>query len=199
MKYRMLQNCFIRLSLFRYFLMQCSIISFMCTLIRVYQCVQTVLGGTRTNGDAAPIPPPQFPALLGLSGVLYHEVQTGSAASQPRRARAFRQAPSPSCVNFSRYLRIISSVMPICLIRISAQPMPLGSTRYLFSTRIPAHNSPPGPWGRRLGSVSRSVSPSVRHKRAEPRPVVVRISYFSAQCIKISRNIPHLMRFRVSI
>ena len=36
MKYRMLQNCFIRLSLFRYFLMQCSIISFMCTLIRVY-------------------------------------------------------------------------------------------------------------------------------------------------------------------
>ena len=39
MKYRMLQNCFIRLSLFRYFLMQCSIISFMCTLIRVYQCV----------------------------------------------------------------------------------------------------------------------------------------------------------------
>ena len=40
MKYRMLQNCFIRLSLFRYFLMQCSIISFMCTLIRVYQCVR---------------------------------------------------------------------------------------------------------------------------------------------------------------
>lgn len=85
MKYRMLQNCFIRLSLFRYFLMQCSIISFMCTLIRVYQCVSTVLGGTRTNGDAAPIPPPQFPALLGLSGVLYYADIDG-LRSQPAPA-----------------------------------------------------------------------------------------------------------------